>query len=171
MISSSQFSLLDSQETQIVVDAEDEGEDHDTVDNEDEEWVEEEEEKDGVRRRKYRKKPLDGHMRKFSRRRRLASKREVCKEWAREEGVSVTKLLGYIIHLENYLEDRDLSSAGWRLFQGGNLQGKPAMSVEEVIWLREKSGMSEAHMQELRLRLLDRWKISLMMIVCLFKCF
>ena len=172
IISSSQFSLLDSQETQIVVDAEDEDEDQDTVDNEDEEWVEEEEEeKDGVRRRKYRKKPLDGQMSKFCRRRRLASKREVCKEWAREEGVSVTKLLGYIIHLENYLDDRDLSSAGWRLFQGGNLQGKPAMSVEEVIWLREKSGMSEAHMQELRLRLLDRWKISLMMIVCLFKCF
>ena len=63
IISSSQFSLLDSQETQIVVDAEDEDEDQDTVDNEDEEWVEEEEEeKDGVRRRKYRKKPLDRHM-------------------------------------------------------------------------------------------------------------
>ena len=34
MISSSQFSLLDSQETQIEEDAEDEDEDQDTVDNE-----------------------------------------------------------------------------------------------------------------------------------------
>ena len=165
MISSSQFSLMDSQEIEMKTEN-----DEDTVDDEDEEWVEVEgEEEEGVSRRKYRKKPLDGHMSKFSRRRRVASKRQVVKEWAEEEGVSVTKLLGYIIHLENYPDDRDLSSAGWRLFQGGNLPGKPAMSLEEVIWLREKSGMSETVMQEMRLRLHDRWKI--LFFVCLFDCF
>ena len=31
------------------------------------------------------------------------------------------------------------------------------MSLEEAIWLREKSGMREAVMQELRLKLLDRY--------------
>lgn len=153
-ISSSQYSIFDSQE--VDVDGNEENEDEE-VDSADEEWVEGAE-VDGERPRKYRKKPLDRDLSKFSRRRRVAGKRELLKEWAEEEGVTLTKLLGYFLHLENYPENRDLAAAGWLIFQGGKPRGKPDMSLEEAIWLREKSGMSEAVMQELRLRLLDRYK-------------
>lgn len=59
--------------------------------------------------------------------------------------------------LENWPQNRDEAGIGWKLFQGAELKGKPEMTLEEVIWIREKSGMSEAVMQELRLRLLDRY--------------
>ena len=87
----------------------------------------------------------------------MADKRETFRLWAEEEGVSVTKLLGYLLHLENWPGNRDEAGLGWKLFQGGELSGKPEMTLEEVIWIREKSGMSEAVMQELRLKLLDRY--------------
>ena len=144
-VSSSQYSILDSQEV----------EDDQTVESGDEEWVDGEE-CDGERPRRYRKKPLDGDMSKFSRRRRVSGKMELLKEWAEEEGVTLTKLLGYFLHLENYIEHRSLAEVGWKIFQGEEVEAKPEMTVEEAMWLREKSGMSEAVLQELRLRLLGR---------------
>ena len=50
----------------------------------------------------YKKKPLNKSMTQFSRTRRVAEKREILKEWAMEEGVSPTELLGYFLYLENY---------------------------------------------------------------------
>ena len=144
-VSSSQYSILDSQEEEIDQ-AEESG---------DEEWVEGEEE-EGKRPKRYRKKPLDGDMSRFARRRRVSGKRELLEEWAEEEGVTLSKLLGYFLHLENYIECRSLAEVGWKIFQGEEVEAKPEMSVEEAIWLREKSGMSESVMQELRLRLLGR---------------
>ena len=146
LVSSSQYSLLDSQEG-VGSEVENGG------DNEDKE----KEASMDNRPEKYRKKPLDQDMSLFTRRRRVADKRETFRLWAEEEGVSVTKLLGYLLHLENWPGNRDEAGLGWKLFQGGELSGKPEMTLEEVIWIREKSGMSEAVMQELRLKLLDRY--------------
>ena len=150
MISSSQYSIFDSQETDFEV--EEDG---------DQEWKEGQKEtdtnKEKRRPEKYKKKPLDQDLSQFARRRRVAEKRETLGQWAEEEGVTVTKLLGYFLHLENYMENRNIAAAGWKLFQGEELEGKPKMSLEEVIWMREKSGMSEAVMQEVRLRFLNRY--------------
>ena len=80
------------------------------------------------------------------------TKRDTLKEWALEEGVSVTELLGYFLHLENYTDSRKVASVGWKLFIGeDNINEKPKLSLEEAIWLREKAGMSEAVYQEVRL--------------------
>ena len=113
---------------------------------------------------KYNKKPIDQDMDPKTRQRRVADKRKTFSQWAEEEGVTVVKLLGYLLYLENHMKEKKLSKVGWKLFMGDSLEDKPEMSVEEVIWIREKSGMSEKVMQELRLRLLDRyylicWKI------------
>ena len=137
-VSSSQYSLFESQEYQDFS-----------------------EEKDYVPPKsyagKYNKKPLNQDLTKFSRRRRVMTKRDTLKEWALEEGVSVTELLGYFLHLENYTDSRKVASVGWKLFIGeDNISEKPKLSLEEAIWLREKAGMSEAVYQEVRLRLLDR---------------
>ena len=144
LVSSSQYSLLDSQGGDIEVEIGDV------------EGKEEEAGKDN-RPEKYRKKPLDQDMSLFARRRRVADKRKTFLLWAEEEGLSVTKLLGYFLHLENFPQNSDEAGIGWKLFQGAELGGKPEMTLEEVIWIREKSGMSEKVMQELRLKLLDRY--------------
>ena len=106
---------------------------------------------------KYKKKPLDQGMDPKTRQRRVADKRETLSQWAEEEGVTPVKLLGYLLYLETFMKEKKLSKVGWKLFMGDSLEDKPEMSLEEVIWIREKSGMSEAVMQELRLRLLDRY--------------
>ena len=62
-VSSSQYSIFDSQEEEI-----DQGEE-----SGDEEWMEGEE-VDGKRPKRYRKKPLDGDMSRFARRRRVSGK-------------------------------------------------------------------------------------------------
>ena len=41
-------------------------------------------------------------MTSFSRQRRVEEKREALSVWAKEEGVTPTQLVGYLIHLENY---------------------------------------------------------------------
>ena len=67
----------------------------------------------------YQKKPLNHAMDKLSRRRRVLEKREVLKDWAEAEGVTVTELLGFLLHLENYQQgDRGVASIGWQLFTG-----------------------------------------------------
>ena len=51
-----------------------------------------------------------------SRRRRVAPKREVFGQWAEEEGVTVTALLGFLLYLENWNQDKTLSAVGWKIF-------------------------------------------------------
>lgn len=50
----------------------------------------------------YKKKPLNQNITAFTRSRRVAEKRESLNEWAEEEGVTSTELLGYLLYLENY---------------------------------------------------------------------
>ena len=61
---------------------------------------------------RYRKKPLNQSMAKFSRRRRVSEKRERLAEWAQEEGVTVTQLCGYFQYLENWISDKKTATVG-----------------------------------------------------------
>ena len=99
---------------------------------------------------------IDFSMSGKTRRRRVAEKRVVLKQRADEEKVTVSQLLGYLLYVENWMMEKSLAGVGWQVFSGEVPEGKPQMSLEEAIWLREKSGMSEAILQEVRLRLLDR---------------
>ena len=94
-----------------------------------------------------------------SRRRRVAEKREVVLTWAEEEGVSASTLLGYLLYLENShgTGDQTLSDIGWKIFKGECGRGIPSASLEEAIWLIERSGMSQAVYLEARLRFKDRF--------------
>ena len=106
----------------------------------------------------YQRKPLDSAMNKKSRSRRVADKRDTFHDWAIHEGVSVTKLLGYFLYLENYHDgDRNLASAGWKIFCGDKLKGIHEATVEEATWIIERAGMSQAVYLEKRLRFLDRF--------------
>ena len=107
----------------------------------------------------FRKKPLDSDLDHRSRRRRVNEKRKVLLRWAEEEGVSATTLLGYLIYLENSHGDGDqnLSDIGWKIFMGESWRGIPSASLEEAIWLVERSGMSQAVYLEARLRFKDRF--------------
>ena len=55
------------------------------------------------RPRNYKKKPLNQYMSQRARRRRVSGKREVLEQWASEEGISVSELLGYLFYLENWI--------------------------------------------------------------------
>ena len=89
----------------------------------------------------------------------MAEKRTVLKAWSEEEGVSTSTLLGYLTYLENShgAGDQALSDIGWKIFKGERLTGVPSASVEEAIWLIERSGMSQAVYLEARLRFKDRF--------------
>ena len=92
-----------------------------------------------------------------SRRRRVSDKREVLQQWAEEEEVTVTMLLGLFLHLENWNGgDRSLAAIGWKVFMEETVTGMPAVSLEEAIWVMERSGMSQAVYLETRVRLKDR---------------
>jgi hypothetical protein len=147
MITCSQYSIFDSQEVNDAV-----KEIEEVMERADSLKVK----GSGERAAKYEKKPLDADLGKQTRRRRVAEKRLVLKQWADEEKVTVSQLLGYLLYVENWMKERDLAGVGWQIFNGDVPEGKPQMSLEEAIWLREKSGMSEAVLQEVRLRLLDR---------------
>ena len=146
MISCSQYSVFDSQEvSEAVQEIEDEameGGDDATVVG---------------RPEVYEKKPLDMDLSSKTRRRRVAAKRELFSSWAEEEKVTVTQLLGYLLYVENWMKDKSVATVGWKIFKKDELDGKARMTLEEAIWLREKSGMSEKVLQEVRLRLLDRY--------------
>ena len=86
----------------------------------------------------------------------MEKKREVFQTWAMEEGVSESALLGYLLYLENWNVDKDLSATAWKIFMGEKMNSSPVVSLEESIWLIEKSGMSQAVYLELRLRFKDR---------------
>ena len=83
-------------------------------------------------------------------------KRENLHEWAEEEGVSVTSLLGYLLYLENWNIDKSLADVGWKIFLKEDVKIVPSVSVDEAIWLLEKSQMSQAVYLEVRLRLKGR---------------
>ena len=79
-------------------------------------------------------------MNQKSRSRRVVEKREVISQWDENEGVSVSKLLGYLLYLENYQSgDRSLEDAGWRIFSGDQLAEKLKASLEEALWLIERA--------------------------------
>ena len=104
----------------------------------------------------YKKQPLNQPMNQRSRRRRVEEKRSVIQQWSEEECVSTNVLLGYLLYLENWNSDKKISSLGWKLFMEEQFVDKPSVSLEEAIWLIEKSGMSQAVYLEIRLRLKDR---------------
>ena len=83
-------------------------------------------------------------------------KRENLHEWAEEEGVSVTSLLGYLLYLENWNIDKSLADVGWKIFLKEDVKIVPSVTVEEAIWMLEKSQMSQAVYLEVRLRLKGR---------------
>ena len=90
------------------------------------------------------KKPLNYGMSQYSRRRRVSDKREVLEKWAEEEGVTVTQLLGYLLHLENYhAGDKSIAAIGWRIFTGEHVFVKPEVTVQEAIWMIEIGRISQ----------------------------
>ena len=109
-----------------------------------------------VRPSTYTKRSLNTQMSQKTRRRRVAEKRVIFSEWAEEEGVKVSELHGYLLHLENWTEERNLAAVGWKIFMGESLIVKPEVTIEESIWLIERSGMSQTVYLEVRLRLQDR---------------
>ena len=71
--------------------------------------------------------------------------------------MSVTELLGLLLHLENWNEGkRSVGALGWKIFMGEAVTEMAVVSLEEAIWLIERSGMSQAVYLEARLRLLGR---------------
>ena len=101
----------------------------------------------------------------FSRRCRVAEKREILAGWAEEDGVTVTQLCGYFQHLENWNSDRQTAAVGWKIFTGEIISERPELTLEEAIWMIEMSGMSQHSYQEIRLCLLDRiWFPPIMLI-------
>ena len=69
----------------------------------------------------------------------------------------MTELLGLLLHLENWNEGkRSVAALGWKIFMGEAVTAMAVVSLEEAIWLIERSGMSQAVYLEARLRLLGR---------------
>ena len=91
-----------------------------------------------------------------SRRRRVEGKREVFRTWAEEEGITESALAAFLLYLENWNVDKGVSSTAWRIFMGEKVNSSPVVTLEESIWLIEKSGMSQAVYLEMRLRFKDR---------------
>ena len=85
----------------------------------------------------------------------MYKKRELVTEWAQEEGVTVTELLGYMLHLENWNLNKPNAAIGWKLFTDNIVTDRPEVTLNEAVWIIEKSGMSQVIWQEIRLRLLD----------------
>ena len=101
MISCSQYSIFDSQEVSEAVQE---------IEDEVMERAESLKEKgNGERADKYEKKPLDMDLSKQTRRRRVAEKRAVLKQWAEEEKVTVSQLLGYLLYVENWMKEKNLA--------------------------------------------------------------
>ena len=110
----------------------------------------------------YNKKPLAHEIAQKSRKRRVAAIRDLLEQAAREEcgGITVTSLLGYLLHLENYNGgDRSIAATGWMIFCGETVKEKPEVTVEEAIWMIETGSISQLVWQEFRLRLLDRIRL------------
>ena len=81
-----------------------------------------------------------------------------------DEGVSPSVLLGYLLYLENRSGgDQALSDIGWKIFKGGSWKANPSASLEEAIWMVERSGMSQAVYLDVRLRFKDRFSFPPLM--------
>ena len=106
--------------------------------------------------RVHRKQPLDSALAQRSRRRRVEEKRILLTQWAEEEGVPVSALLGFLLYLENWNQEKSLSTVGWKIFMKEEVTGVPSVTMEEAIWLLERSFMSQAVYLEVRLRFKDR---------------
>ena len=65
----------------------------------------------------------------------MAEKRVIFSKWAEEEGVKVSELHGYLLHLDNWTEERSLAAVGGKIFMGESLIVKPGVTIEESIWL------------------------------------
>ena len=151
--SCSQFSVLQSGDSESLVGSQD------MFDG-----SESEKEEESKRPTAYKKRPLNSQMNHKSRNRRVVEKREVISQWAENEGVSVSKLLGYLLYLENYHSgDRSLADAGWRIFSGDQLAAKLETSLEEALWLIERACLSQSLYLEIRLRFLDRFVLPAVM--------
>ena len=50
--------------------------------------------------------------------RRLTNVLKLIEEEATEQNITVTSLLGLLIHKVNYVHDRDIAAIGWSLFKG-----------------------------------------------------
>ena len=153
-ISCSQYSILQSQQSsEDLCDSLSQSQIYDP----EEDYEMEDREDQKKRPNTYKKNPLNHYMSQKSRRRRVEEKRKIFSQWAEEEGVTESQLCGYFLHLENWNGgERTLAATGWKIFIGETVSEKPKMTVEEAIWLIEKSGMSQAVWLETRLRLLDR---------------
>ena len=87
----------------------------------------------------------------------MVEKRVMFEKWAEEEGLSVTKLLGYFLHLDNYHSgEKSLAAIGYRVFTGEKVFNKSEVSLDESIWIIELGGISQAAWLEVRLRLQDQ---------------
>ena len=129
----------------------------------------------------YRKKALDRQLHPKTRRRRVKTKVAILSQWAEEEGVTDTQLLGYFIYLTtdswkkdsflpgardltNYhTQDRELAGVGWRIFSKQKLCGKNEATLDEARWLIERASLSQAIYLELRLRFVDRFVLPAVM--------
>ena len=112
----------------------------------------------------YRKRPLDSDMEPRSRRRRVDDFRASLVARSEEEGVPPLVLLGCLLFLENRSGgDQALSDIGWKIFKGGSWKANPSASLEEAIWMVERSGMSQAVYLDLRLRFKDKFSFPPLM--------
>ena len=94
----------------------------------------------------------------------MQSKRDQFCQWAMEEGVSVSQLLGYMLYLDNYHSgDRNVASVGWRLFCCDTVNDKPEATLEEAVWLVERASLSQSVYLDIRLKFLDRFKLPAVM--------
>ena len=85
-------------------------------------------------------------------------------QWSKEEGVTVSELLGYLLYLDNYhTGDRGLSAVGWKVFSGEKLCDRHEATLEEAQWMIERGALSQAVYLEMRLRFLDRFILPAVM--------
>ena len=148
-ISSSQYSIFDSEPMSDIENA--------LSDVESSQPVSQPASQPSKRPETYKKKPLTEEMAQRSRRRRVVEKRVMFEKWAEEEGLTVTKLLGYFMHLDNYHSgEKSLAAIGYRVFAGEKVFNKSEVSLDEAIWMIELGGINQAAWLEFRLRLQDR---------------
>lgn len=111
--------------------------------------------------KKMQKKPLtDSTLTNETLRRRVQEYRLKFREWASEQGCSMSELAGLILYLEHFNQDKDTSSigcgCGWNLFRGKRSPDQTSMSLDEALWMLDSLGLSQAKYHELRQRLGER---------------
>ena len=51
----------------------------------------------------------------------------------------MTVLLGFILYLENWNKDKNMSATGWKIFMREEVKERQTASLNEAIWLIERS--------------------------------